>query len=247
MNLLTNPLTFLLLLLINVQVSWASETNKLVFGFDHSPPYSYLDEDKAARGTMVDLVKKLAIESQLSFEFVFCPWARCISLIESGHIDLLAGLSKSEERQAHLLYIEPPIFSQNASLGFYIQDPRIKIDSYGDLENLVIGKLRGSQHFAQFDTDKQLNTVSAKDVETLFSLLKNGRIDTFIHMNETIAPYLVQYDPQNTVKRAAYSQEVSQKGYLVLSKHSGKTELFDTLSKALSELKAKGAFESLQY
>lgn len=246
MQLFLAPSALLILFLLTTSVGWAADSKTLVLGLDHSPPYSYKDENGAASGTLVDLMKKLANESKLSFEFVFCPWARCINLIESGQIDLLAGLSKTEQRQSHLLYLEPPIFSQKASYSFYVKDPKVVIESYSDLSGLVVGKLRGSQHFMKFDQDNNLNIVNATDIETLFSLLKTGRIDAFIHVNETIAPYLLEYDPEHSVIQSSFIQEVESKGYFTLSKHSGKTALYGQLSKALNTLQQQGAFEALE-
>ncbi|NCP64586.1 MAG: amino acid ABC transporter substrate-binding protein [Paraglaciecola sp.] len=225
----------------------AKELPVLSMGFDHSPPYNYKDEQGQAKGSLVTIAKQLGKEAGVRIEFVFCPWARCVSLVKHGKIDLLAGLSQSAERERDLLFLKPAIFNASSAFAFYQVDTAISIATYADLRKLVIGKLRGSQHFAQFDSDTSLTVVEAPDVQTLFALLQNGRIDTFIHMRESIVPYLEEYDTQHRIQQADYVEVVSADGYLVLSKHSGKTALATNLSDGLATLKQNNVFATLKY
>jgi polar amino acid transport system substrate-binding protein len=225
----------------------AEELTVLSMGFDHSPPYNFKDEQGQAKGSLVTIAKQLAKEAGVQIEFVFCPWARCVSLVKHGKIDLLIGLSHSADRERDLLFLKPAIFNTSSAFAFYVVDKAITISTYADLEKLVIGKLRGSQHFPKFDADSSLTVVEAPDIQTLFALLQNGRIDTFIHIHESIVPYLEEYDDQHRIQQADYVEKVSADGYLVLSKHSGKTAMATSLSGALATLKQNKVFETLKY
>jgi polar amino acid transport system substrate-binding protein len=226
---------------------FAEEMPVLSMGFDNSPPYSYKDEQGKAKGTLITIAEQLAKEAGVNIEFVFCPWARCVSLAKHGQIDLLPGLSRNNERERDLLFLNPPIFNTSAAYGFYVLDHVIKISNYADLSQLVIGKLRGSQHFPKFDADITLTVVEAPDIQTLFALLQNGRIDTFIHTHESVVAYLEEYDEQHRIQQADYVEVVSGRGYFVLSKHSGKTELAPALSRSLAHLEQSGVFDALKY
>ncbi len=218
---------------------------KMMMGIDQSPPYNFKDENGQFRGLLVDVIEQLANQSDISIEYILCPWARCVSLVESGQIDLLAGLSKTVEREKHLHFIEPAIFSQQTTFGFYTLDPAIKIGNYDDLASLVIGRLRGSKHFQKFDEDDQLITVDTPNIATLFSLLLNGRIDTFIHANETVLPYLTKFDPNNTIGKTQFSHTSQANGFIVLSKKSAYRKHLPLISEQLNVMKKQGAFDVL--
>lgn len=208
----------------------------MIVGIDHSPPYSYKNSLGNAEGSIVTLIEQLTALSDLKVRFIFCPWARCIRLVQSGQIDMLAGLTKSTERLAWLYFIEPAMFNQSSSFGFYMLNTAEDIVTYSDLSGRVIGKLRGSKHFNQFDLDDTLITVEAPDVQSLFMLLHSGRIDAFIHIQETIAPYLNQYDPQQAIKHSSYAWHQTTKGYVVMSKLSQFVEILPRLNQSMAKI-----------
>jgi polar amino acid transport system substrate-binding protein len=220
-------------------------SNMLIVGIDDSPPYSFFNKEGKADGTFVELLDELSDNAGTSIRYVQCPWARCIRLVESGQINLLAGLSKSLEREALLYFVEPPILIQKASFGFYTLPSHQDIQSYADLSGLIIGKLRGSQHFDRFDNDTSLTTVEAQDIKTLFLLLKNERIDAIIHLHETFIPYLKQYDPNHEVHKTTYEHKVEALGYVVLSKISSTTAMHKRLNQAMLKLSLDGRIKEL--
>lgn len=235
----------IMVFLSSSNLALALPTKTLIVGIDDSPPYSFINQTGEAEGKIVNLLNALASAADVHLRYVFCPWARCIRLVQSGQINLLAGLSKSPERAALLHFIKPAIFTQEATFNFYTRHSQTEIHTYADLSDLVIGKLRGSQHFTQFDNDVSLTTVDAQDVKTLFLLLQSGRIDAFIHLSETFAPYQEQFDPNQTIQTADFAQKVEARGYLVLSKLSTTIETLEQLNQAMIKLSQDGKIEQL--
>lgn len=192
----------------------------LVLAIDDNPPYSYLDEEGVEQGLSVDIFRLLAETVDFEPKFLHCPWARCLKLIKSNEADLIIGVSKTKAREHYLHFVEPPFFTGKNVFSFYFTKPSEFINKYSDLKPLLVGTLRGSQYFPTFDQDKSLTKVPMKDMESLINMVLTGRVDTFIHLNSTVKPYLELFDPNNKVKQANYAEAVKTHGYIAFSKSS---------------------------
>jgi len=80
----------------------------VVVGGDRSyPPYEFLDKDGSPAGYNVDLTRAIARVMGFDVEIRLGAWAEMRQALSSGKIDVLEGMSYSEER-ALLADFSPP-------------------------------------------------------------------------------------------------------------------------------------------
>jgi PAS domain S-box-containing protein len=91
-------------------VSAAGEEKALFVGFDSAyPPFSYLDDRGYPAGFVVDIMTELAQVMNLQIEFRADEWAIVRSELESGEIDVLAGMYFSQDRDGLVDFSQPII------------------------------------------------------------------------------------------------------------------------------------------
>ncbi|HSM91390.1 MAG TPA: transporter substrate-binding domain-containing protein [Anaeromyxobacteraceae bacterium] len=71
------------------------------------PPYEFVDRDGKPAGYNVDLTRAIADVMGMTVEFRFGKWARMREALRSGEVDVLQGISWSEERAKDLDFAAP--------------------------------------------------------------------------------------------------------------------------------------------
>ncbi|MBV1790805.1 transporter substrate-binding domain-containing protein [Marinobacterium sp. D7] len=80
----------------------------IVVGGDHyHPPYEFLDDNGEPAGYNVELTRAIAEVMGVDVRFVFGEWAEMRRKLESGEIDILQGMSYSEERAKEFDFAPP--------------------------------------------------------------------------------------------------------------------------------------------
>jgi polar amino acid transport system substrate-binding protein len=80
----------------------------IIVGADRDyPPYEFLDKNGQPAGYNVDLTRAIAEVMGMSVEFRFGTWSEIRAGLKSGEIDVLQGISWSEER-ARIMEFAPP-------------------------------------------------------------------------------------------------------------------------------------------
>lgn len=94
-----NKSILIILHLLLIQVfSFASETKKVItIGFFIVPPITYEDENKQAKGALIDFYKEYVFKDlPYDVKFVGYPYSRMLKEIESSEIDMIAATSKDK-------------------------------------------------------------------------------------------------------------------------------------------------------
>jgi ABC-type amino acid transport substrate-binding protein len=227
----------------------AQEQGKLRLATYVEPPMIALTKDHY-HGEFIDIMQLLASELNLQLEFVPCPVARCFSMIQSGHTDIIIGIKHTSQREKYLSYLEPHFYTQDVPLNFFtIKKSSVKIDNYQDLKNKLIGVQRGAAFFPQFDHDQSLKKIYVTQTRQLIDMLLKERIDTFIERTETIFP-LLKGEELSQLKIQSYSYNQQVKGYIALSKksrwHQDKVRFSQTLKRLIAQGKLEGIFAKYQ-
>jgi polar amino acid transport system substrate-binding protein len=87
----------------------------IIVGGDRDyPPYEFLDKEGKPAGFNVDLTRAIAEVMGMRVEFRFGGWPEMRAALESGKVDILQGISYSDERTATLDFSPPHSITYHA-------------------------------------------------------------------------------------------------------------------------------------
>ena len=214
---------------------------------DHAPPFTFIDDKGRPKGLIIDVMESLRSQLPYDFEYIQCPWARCLKLVESGAVDLLPGATRTQSREQAFIYIDPPFIDRNEvnQFRFYTNKRHLAINTYTDLYPLNIGTLRGSTYNEQFENDNTITKTAFVDIQSMFDALEKNRIDAFIYYDDTVVPLLKEFDPLNKISASKLGLPTKQYAYLVMSKKSKHLPQVETISEQLKALIDEGKIKQL--
>lgn len=134
-------------------------------------------------GRIVDAIKKAEPTLNIISNAQVMPFPRIQDELKNGRIDLFVGMAKSEERQYHYIYSEPPVYSVRYVLISRIEDfPKLTSeDALVGSGDIVIG-MRGSKILNHYKS-RGINVDESHNIE--FGLKK---------LMEKRGRYLVYHD-----------------------------------------------------
>ena len=226
-----------LLILLCAVVSGSLKAETLKVAFAHWPPWK-IYESGSVDGIDARIIRALGKKTGFDIEFVYCPWARCISFIKDGHADLISSFGWTKERAEFTHFLSPSYF--NDTIAFWTRrDSGPEIKSFDDLSELKIGVAAGSVYFPDFERGAAFQRVVLDFEEQMFKMLESKRIDAFIGYETSIKYQLLrkQYDGQ--FKMADY-KALGRRYYLGMSKKSDHSHARASLEKELAAMVEKG-------
>ena len=225
--------------------SSAQPSRGVIIAMHIEPPFSDIVDGNFV-GENIEIAKALANKLGKKIKFIYCPIARCFSLVQAGQADMIIAVRKTALRKAFLNYLSPPIKIQKLPLRFYVRSSNeIVLNAYEDLHAIKVGVLRGASYFDKFDHDTSIAKIPLTNHQQLINMLLKGRIDTFLEREESITP-LVDKDVYATkIKLASFSYDKGVGSYIAISKKSHLSEELESLSTALASLTQSGELDRI--
>ena len=190
------------------------------------------DMDAAGRASGYDYeyLKAIAQYTDWRYTFVTGTWNECLERLKAGEIDLLGGVSWSEERAAQVLFGDVPAGTGGSRLICRASDDRFDYEDYTALDGMTVGTVSGSERAAKFEKLCAAHGVSVHIRETagqeeLFSLLDEGKLDLALTAQARSIDncrVVLDFDPQSFYFAAA----------------PGRQELLDELNRAMGRIRA---------
>lgn len=226
---------FFLLFSLAVQSTTFESREELKVAVFIEPPFVDF-VDGQWKGENIEIIQLLAKKINLEPHFIHCPLARCLSLVENGLADMIMGLMRSPTREDYLTFIEPPYILQHKPLRFFTLAAKgIDFEQFQDLENLLVGTIRGAAYYPEFDSSTTIKKVEITTREQLLKMLLKGHIDTFLEREESILPLINNLEYQQKIALATYQHDEIVASYIAISKKSPIKNLADKLSFHLSQ------------
>lgn len=124
-----------------------------------------------------------------TYEYVTAGWSELIEMLRNGEIDLMGGVSYTEERAGTMLFSELPMGEERYYLYVDLTNSDISISDLKTLNGKRIGMLEGalsSNEFCSWEKNHGLHTehVNINGAEDVHEKLANNEIDGFI-LNES--------------------------------------------------------------
>ena len=225
----------------------ANSYEKVLVAVDHAPPYGMISDDGKVSGAIVDIMREMQPSLPIKFEYVACPFSRCLKMLEQNELDVMGGLIRTEAREQKMQFLTPPYMMLSSSFVFYAKaDSELKINNYQDLVGKRIAVMRGAAHFPRFDTDKTLTKIEALSEHNAFEMLLKNRVDLVIAVEETAdhASVFLQRPSQEIVKMPYRYKDIIY-GHIALSKQFASSSLAEKIQERLNTLVLNGRLTEL--
>ena len=106
-------------------------------------PYMFMNEQGKADGLLPELWRLWAERQNVEIEFITSTWLTTLSRVQSGEIDIHAGMIQTVSRQG-LFEFTSPFFLQN--FHFFIHKDFVNLTTIKQLSPYIIGSVKGSGH-----------------------------------------------------------------------------------------------------
>ena len=185
-------LSLLLLLSAVLPVKAAAETAsaKVVRVGSFEDTFNYVNEKGARKGYGYELLETLSGYTGWQFEYVTCDWSDCFEKLKNGEIDIIGGISYTEDRTQEMLFSDEPMGVEKYYLYADLSRADISASDFKTLNGKKIGVLMGTEPevmLAEWEEKYGLKTehVNISNNEDVKQKLANHEIDCFVSLEES--------------------------------------------------------------
>ena len=185
-------LSLLLLLSAVLPVKAAAETAsaKVVRVGSFEDTFNYVNEKGARKDYGYELLETLSGYAGWQFEYVTCDWSDCFEKLKNGEIDIIGGISYTEDRTQEMLFSDEPMGVEKYYLYADLSRADISASDFKTLNGKKIGVLMGTEPevmLAEWEEKYGLKTehVNISNNEDVKQKLANHEIDCFVSLEES--------------------------------------------------------------
>lgn len=200
-----------------------SSERTLSFASDHWPPWFIVDEASEPPnigGIDIEILREVANRLNLKLKIGSCPWKRCLRMMETGELDIIASLGKSDKREAYIHYLNPPYRNKSVKVFYMLKGKGHQIRKYEDLYSHSVGVVRGYLYFPRFDNDKNIRKIPVTNSKQLLEMLHRGRIDVIVGNRVAMNYSIRKHGFSDAFEATPYRYDLPYEGYIGISKNS---------------------------
>ena len=186
-------LCLLLLLSAVLPVKAAAETApvKIVRIGSFENTFNYCNEKGARKGYGYELLQTLSGYTGWQFEYVTCDWSDCFEKLENGEIDIMGGISYTEDRAEEMLFSDEPMGEEKYYLYVDLSRADISASNFKTLNGKKVGVLMGTEPevmLTEWEKKYGIKTqhVNISNNEDVQQKLANHEIDCFVSLEESL-------------------------------------------------------------
>ena len=185
-------LSLLLLLSAVLPVKAAAETApaKVVRVGSFEDTFNYCNEKGARKGYGYELLETLSGYTGWQFEYVTCDWSDCFEKLENGEIDIMGGISYTEDRAEEMLFSDEPMGEEKYYLYADLSRADIFASDFKTLDGKKIGVVMGTEPEVMLTEWEEKHGIKTEHVniynnEDVKQKLANHEIDCFVSLEES--------------------------------------------------------------
>ena len=163
-----------------------SDRTVIVGVVSDNKPYSF-DDGLGASGFSIDVLREVAKQSGLDFQFRAGSWPEVYDAFLRGNLDVIDGISFRPDRAENILFTEPYHLRQTYLMQ-NSQSPLGKISSLADLKNVRVGIVR-DVYYRQALVAEGITLTSYDSVHSLIRALAFGWVDVIVGPGLTLQYY----------------------------------------------------------
>ena len=186
-------LSLLLLLSAVLPVKAAAETApvKVVRVGSFEDTFNYCNEKGARKGYGYELLQTLSGYTGWQFEYVTCDWSDCFEKLENGEIDIMGGISYTEDRAEEMLFSDEPMGEEKYYLYADLSRADISASDFKILDGKKIGVVMGTEPEVMLTEWEEKHGIKTQHVnisnnEDVKQKLANHEIDCFVSLEESL-------------------------------------------------------------
>ena len=186
-------LSLLLLLSAVLPVKAAAETApaKVVRVGSFEDTFNYCNEKGARKGYGYELLQTLSGYTGWQFEYVTCDWSDCFEKLENGEIDIMGGISYTEDRAEEMLFSDEPMGEEKYYLYADLSRADISASDFKTLDGKKIGVVMGTEPEVMLTEWEEKHGIKTQHVnisnnEDVKQKLANHEIDCFVSLEESL-------------------------------------------------------------
>ena len=185
-------LCLLLLLSAVLPVKAAAETApvRVVRVGSFEDTFNYCNERGARKGYGYELLETLSGYTGWQFEYVTCDWSDCFEKLENGEIDIMGGISYTEDRAEEMLFSDEPMGEEKYYLYADLSRADISASDFKTLDGKKIGVVMGTEPEVMLTEWEEKHGIKTQHVnisnnEDVKQKLANHEIDCFVSLEES--------------------------------------------------------------
>ena len=185
-------LCLLLLLSAVLPVKAAAETApaKVVRVGSFEDTFNYCNEKGARKGYGYELLETLSGYTGWQFEYVTCDWSDCFEKLENGEIDIMGGISYTEDRAEEMLFSDEPMGEEKYYLYADLSRTDTSASNFKTLNGKKIGVVMGTESEVMLTEWEEKHGIKTQHVnisnnEDVKQKLANHEIDCFVSLEES--------------------------------------------------------------
>ena len=186
-------LSLLLLLSAVLPVKAAAETApvKVVRVGSFEDTFNYVNEKGARKGYGYELLQTLSGYTGWQFEYVTCDWSDCFEKLKNDEIDIMGGISYTEDRAEEMLFSDEPMGEEKYYLYVDLSRADISASNFKTLNGKKVGVLMGTEPevmLTEWEEKYGIKTqhVNISNNEDVKQKLANHEIDCFVSLEESL-------------------------------------------------------------
>ena len=221
-------------------------------GWNQYAIYTFEDAQGKATGIDVELVRALAKYIGCTVTFVELPWARVLTEMKDGTLDMTTSASRTPERETFAWYSDPYREAEVAIFVRHGEASAYKLDSLSSISSsdFSLGVVAGYYYGAEFerlmkDPAFAAHVEGATDYPINIRKLLHRRIDGFLVDDiGVMVGEIKNLDLTGRLER--YPLRIAaERLHLMFSKKSVDPSIVEAVNESLAKMKADGRLQSI--
>ena len=181
---------FILSILAPVTVSAKEDPDNTVRIGVFEETYNAVNEKGERSGYGYEYLQNIAGYSGWTYEYVTSSWTDCFAQLENGEIDILGGISYTDERAENMLFSDLPMGEEKYYIYADASNTNLSAADINSFDGKNIGVLK--DHIPEEVLNEweekyglHLNHVNISSTEEILQKLENQEIDCFVSLEES--------------------------------------------------------------
>lgn len=209
-----------------------------VAGDENFPPYEFVDQDNVFKGFNVDLMKAIALFTEMELEFIPMPWEEAYEAIHNGQADIIQGMKVTDARKQRFAFTNTLV--QNTD-SIYIRAETTGIRSLKDLAGRRVGVDYGDVRNQDLENQGAI-VVSYQNPEMALMALYRREVDALVCNTLVINYFSAKHNISSEI--AVVGNAFNRRDYAI-AVAKGNNELLEQLNAGIKMVRDSGIYDQL--